>query len=266
MGGKNPMTAISIVIPTFNRPQLLKRLLLSIEAQTYRNFEVIVIDDGTPLPNENMAIIQSFNCRLPQLHYHRMSASKGAPHCRNYGIKKARHPFIALVDDDDTWKENKLERQLEAMNKASAKVGLIYTWTEVLNEKDELLYKMTPSHEGKAISSILNECFIPSPSVFFRKSALDSIGGFDERLPSCQDWETWIRFFKAGHECLVIKEFLTNYYKHTGPSIGTSPKSKMGYLMVYKKHWISFLQYYKFRHLVRFFKLWREVKLRGIKV
>lgn len=250
------MNSISIIIPTFNRPKLLKRLLLSIEAQTYQHFEVIVIDDGTPLPNENMAIVQAFNCRLPKLHYHRMPESKGAPFCRNYGINLSNHPYIALVDDDDAWNENKLQRQIEEMIKAPITVGLIYTWTEVLNEKEELLYRLTPTHEGKAVSAILNECFIPSPSVFFRKSALSSIGGFDENLPSCQDWETWIRFFKAGHECQVIKEFLTHYYKHSAPSIGTSSRAQLGYFMVYKKHWISFLKHLKFRHLVRFFKLW----------
>lgn len=250
------MNSISIIIPTFNRPKLLKRLLLSIEAQTYRNFEVIIVDDATPLPNDNLAIVQAFNCRLPKISYHRMSSSKGAPYCRNHGISLSHHPYVALVDDDDAWRENKLERQIEEMIKAPKSVGLIYTWTEVLNEKDELLYKMTPVHEGRAVSAILNECFIPSPSVFFRKSALNSIGGFDENLPSCQDWETWIRFFKAGYECQVIKEFLTHYYKHSGTTIGGSPRAKLGYLMVYKKHWRSFARYRKFRHLVRFFKLW----------
>lgn len=243
---------VSVVIPTFNRPQHLDKLLQSLCQQDFKDFEVIIIDDASS--DSNLEVINKYS-KLLTLSYTRLEIGRGAPHCRNLGISKAQSELIALVDDDDYWAPRKLKLQVERMDACGPDVGLCYTWTNVVDENENLLREMYSEKQGNITADILKECFVPSPSVMVRKQALSIIGGFDETLPSCQDWETWIRLSLAGFQFTVVPEAVTYYIKHSGPTIGMSPRAKDGYRMLYKKHFWTLLRYMKIRHLIRYFRL-----------
>ena len=102
---------ISIIIPTYNRPLLLERLLRSIEKQTFQNFEVLVMDDFSPHREENKAICLQF----PKVMYICKTENSGPQKSRNMGIKKSQFDILCFTDDDDTWEDTKLEKQLEKM-------------------------------------------------------------------------------------------------------------------------------------------------------
>lgn len=247
---------ISVVIPTFQRPELLKRLLESIANQTKAPKDVIVVDDCSKNQHEYLAVIHSFEKRIPHLSFHSMEKNCGAPSCRNYGILKAQSDWVALVDDDDEWLPQKLQKQWEYIeNFGHRNLDLLYTWTDVIYPSGEAqpLYRSTFS--GLFHRAILHECFIPSPSVVVKKDRLIDAGLFDEAMPSCQDWDMWVRLAKLGGQCAVIDEACTLYHKHGGESIGLSPRAKLGYLFFYRKNLLDLLRYFEWRHLIRYMKL-----------
>lgn len=245
---------VSIVIPSFERPKLLKVLLESIKQQTYKDFEVIIVDDCSKDYEDIKSVVNDyksfFNVTLLQ-----NEKRSGAPVSRNKGIHRAQGDLIALVDDDDEWFPQKLEKQVEMFDQNGSQVGIVYTWTKVVDPERNVLREEKGEIEGIAESEILDSCFIPSPSVMVRKKALIEAGLFDETFPSCQDWDMWTRVIFQGYEVKVCKDFLTYYYKHSGPTIGTSPNAKKGFIKFYQKHFIKLMLYGKLRHLVRLVRL-----------
>ncbi len=246
--------SVSIVIPSFERPLLLGILLQSIKNQTFKNFEVIIVDDYSKNFAEIQKVVEPFKSAFP-LTLIQNDKRSGAPVSRNKGIRLAKHELIALVDDDDEWFPEKLKCQIDLFEKSDDRTGLIYTWTMIVDPERNILREDKGEIEGVAKREILQSCFIPSPSVMVRKKAIVEAGLFDESFPSCQDWDTWTRLIFKGYEVKVCRKFLTYYYKHGGPTIGTSPNAKKGFVKYYRKHFWKLLRYGQVRHLVRFFRL-----------
>ncbi|MRS01743.1 glycosyltransferase family 2 protein, partial [bacterium] len=192
---------VSIVIPTYKRPDYLNRLLESIARQTFQGFEVIVVDDNSPNREEYEHVISKFKSIFKEMHFVSNDANRGAPFSRNRGIRLAKYSLIALVDDDDEWLPEKLTRQVALFSNSPENVGIVYTWTDAIIEKGDVVHRYRGEIEGKALKEILRECFIPSPSVMVRKKSIEDAGLFDETLPSCQDWDMWTRILLAGYEC-----------------------------------------------------------------
>lgn len=250
--------SVSIVIPTFERANLLRRLLQSIQAQTYSEYEIIVVDDHSANYDDYVALIDQYSCVFSELTFLRNETNRGAPHSRNRGIHKAKYSLVALVDDDDEWLPQKLERQVEVFDCSPDHVGLVYTWTDIVQREQRVPFYQS-AIQGNCLSEILHDCFIPSPSVMARKKALLDVKCFDERLPSCQDWDLWTRILARGYEVRVVPEVLTLYHKQESDSIGTSPHARSGYMMYYRKHFWKLLRFGEFRHLIRYSRLVTEL-------
>jgi len=253
---------VSIVIPTFKRPDFLERLLTSIEQQTFQDFEVIVVNDNSINLIEYDEVISKFKLIFNEFTYLINSENRGAPFSRNRGIKIAKYALIALVDDDDEWLPKKLRKQVDVFLTGPADLGLVYTWTLVCenNEFKKDVYKSNIS--GLSKEEILKNCFVPSPSVVVTKSAIINSGLFDENLPSCQDWDMWTRLFLNNYSCDVVKEYQTIYHKHEFDTIGISKKALIGYQMYYKKHFVSILFHLKFEGIIILLKHYYGLFLR----
>ena len=227
---------VSVVIPTYKRVDYLERLLQSIEVQTFKDFEVIVVDDNSPNIKEYESIIEKYKNTFNEFKFITKKENRGAPHSRNIGIKEAKYDLIALVDDDDEWMPTKLEKQVKIFTNNDEKVGLVYTWTDVMDEERNIITSYRSEIEGNAKKEILKACFIPSPSVMVRKQAIVEAELFDESFPSCQDWDMWTRIIMKGYEVKVLKGVVTIYHKHNNGNIGLSKNAKLGYKMFYKKN------------------------------
>lgn len=179
---------VSIVIPTYKRPDLLERLLQSVVNQTYTKFEVIIVDDNSPNIKDYEIVIEKFAARIKEFRYFRNKINSGAPFSRNFGINKAKYDLIALVDDDDEWMEEKLFKQVAVFNE-NMDTGIVYTWTKIVENGDKVVGNYCSEIEDKALEEIFRGCFIPSPSIMLRKEALLKSGLFDINFPSCQDWD-----------------------------------------------------------------------------
>lgn len=228
--------AVSIVIPTFRRPDYLDRLLKSISLQTYQDFEIIIVDDNSPNWNKYREVIDRYKAIFTNFHVIHKKTNKGAPDSRNIGIRNAKHALIALVDDDDEWMPEKLALQVSFMNQEPVSTGLLFTGARVhFDDKDEEKLWL-PNSSVYSLNDLLKECFIPSPTVMVRAEAINNAGLFDTSFLSCQDWDMWLRISQAGYAIKAIDQPLAIYHKHSAPSIGTSKNSLQGYYKIYTKH------------------------------
>lgn len=245
---------VSIVIPTYKRPDYLDRLLASIEKQTFQYFEVIVVDDNSSNYEEYLPVIKKYTALLVEFRFLRNKINKGAPYSRNRGILEAKYDLIALVDDDDEWLPSKLEKQVDIFKNSDEKVGLVYTWTDAIDENGQVVYQYRSELDGCLKKEILNECFIPSPSVMVRKNTIMEAELFDEAFPSCQDWDMWTRIIMKGYRVKVVKEVMTLYHKHSSGSIGLSKNAKIGYKIYYKKNIFNIFKYGNYYSIFSAFK------------
>ncbi len=202
------MPTVSIIIPTYNREHLLGRAIQSVLDQTYQNFELIIVDDGSTDDTEKL--VKSFNSE--KIRYIRHGENKGPSAARNTGIQSAKGDYIAFQDSDDEWMPRKLEKQIRAFETASPAVGIVYTGRyRIINDKKDYAppTKWTPK-DGDIFSSLLKVCFVCTPVVLVKRDCFERAGMFDERFPPFEDWELFLRMsryyqFKYINEPLVIK-------------------------------------------------------------
>lgn len=232
---------ISIIIPTFNRPKHLERLLKSILSQTYLDYEVIVVNDASQNLSEYEMVINKYKPLFNEFRYFINDKNRGAPFSRNKGIDVSKYDLIAFVDDDDLWLENKIKDQIDLFLESKGEVDLIYCWVDAIDQDDRIKHQYRSEIEGNPKKEILTECFIPSPSVIVKKEFIVKAGMFDENLPSCQDWDLWVRIIFAGARCKGVRQVNAKYCVHQDTSIGKSGKAALGYVMFYKKHLLKTL-------------------------
>lgn len=234
---------VSVVVPTYNRPDYLNRLLKSIEKQTRPVDEIIIVNDCSSNIGEYYDIIGQFTPNLNITHIVN-DANQGAPVCRNIGIKASHYKYIALTDDDDEWEVEKNAKEYELIS--TGRLGLVYSHGVCVDESGNILYKFEGMGRGHDLKAILRKCFIPSSSVMVTHEAICEAGMFDPRMPSCQDWDMWVRIIKNGYAYGVVEEKLIIYHKHSGESIGASPKARIGYRLFYRKHIKQYISMFLF--------------------
>lgn len=221
---------VSIIVPTFNRAQLVIEALKSLLNQTYKKFEIIVIDDYS---TDNTAELIS-NINDDRICYFCLSKNQGAPAARNIGLKKANGQLIAFLDSDDQWVSTKLEKQV-AFFEREQHIGLVYTGIKFINNQYERT--LVPKVRGDISKSILKKNYVgPTSSVLIKKELIDEVGGFDITLTSCQDWDLFIRI---GQICEIdyIAEPLVLYFEHEGTRISTNSKAVVkGHLKIHSKY------------------------------
>lgn len=204
----NPL--ISVVLPTYNRPEMLREAVRTVCEQTYPNIELIVVDDCSSWPAVE-TLGQVDTGPAVSLHVKRHDENKGANHARNTGISIASGEFITFLDDDDLWHQEKLARQFEAFQEAGRDIGLVYTGQRYVNEAAKITEVRLPTTSGDATEPILRGAAIGSFSTLaVRATVIEDVGLLDERLPSWQDRDFVIRVsrdykFKSVTEPLVTR-------------------------------------------------------------
>jgi len=178
---------LTIVIPTFNRADFLKESIQSVLSQTFTDFELIVVDDGSTDPTRE--VVREF----PQVHYVPCPENSGVSHARNLGIKLARGRYICFLDSDDLWVKNKLERQIGWME-SHADCQICYT-DEIWIRKGVRVNPMNKhrKYSGDIFPYCLPLCIISPSSVLMRASLFEEVGKFDEDMAVCEDYDLWLR-------------------------------------------------------------------------
>jgi glycosyltransferase involved in cell wall biosynthesis len=191
----NDKPLISVVIPTFNRKNTISYCLDSVLAQTYRNLEVIVVDDYST--DGTVSIINSYPD--PRVHYVVLKKHAGAQAARNRGILEAKSEWIAFQDSDDEWLPDKLEKQVSVLANSDYDPWSFvhcnaFRFNSVRGTRE---VRILPVVEGDNQYTILLQSPAPLfPALVTSKMALEKIGYLDEHVPSFQEWDTSIRLAK----------------------------------------------------------------------
>lgn len=199
---------VSVIIPAYNRENLIQRAIMSVLNQTYSDLEVIVVDDcSTDLTGE---IVQS----IPdaRLKYFKFSKNQGACAARNFGIKQASGEFIAFQDSDDVWKNNKLEVQLAYMKANKADLAFCQVERHDFDEKIEKIYPVLS--EGFVPYEILiTNSLVSTQTIIGRKAVFEQIT-FDVNMPRMQDFDFIIRAARISNVFFVNQALVDVYLQN----------------------------------------------------
>ncbi len=199
--------SVSIIIPTHNRADLLKRAIQSVLAQTYRNFELIVVSDGST--DNTDEIVASFDD--PRLVFLKHAQPRGASAARNTGIQASRGDYIAFLDDDDEWLPEKLEKQVQYIRNLPECVGMVYCWMDYYQGK-EVVSEHHPQLRGNIFEHVLDGQPIGgAPTLLVRRTVVEKLGGFDESLPRGNDGD-FIRRVCLEYEVDFVPEVLVKVH------------------------------------------------------
>ncbi|UZW56608.1 glycosyltransferase [Sphingobium sp. JS3065] len=201
------MTTISVVIPARNRAAVIGRAIESVKAQSLRPVEIIVVDDGSDDDGATVAAVRAqMDGKLP-IHLITLKDRGGAPRARNIGVDAAKGEWIALLDSDDAWDPEKLREQFELIDD-----NVCAVFTDTLFENPD--GRTTTKFAGQMVDPadlIFTNCLGGCSAALIRREAFNAAGGFDETLPSCQDWDLWIKL--RDHGAIRISALpLTRYY------------------------------------------------------
>lgn len=181
---KRPL--VSIILPTYNREELLKKSVRSVLASDYRNLELIIVNDGSTDRTKN--VVSRIND--PRVRYFEKK-NKGPASARNFGLRRAKGAYISFCDDDDIFLNGKIASQVNFLEKHT-EFGFCYTNGFVINKG--MRRKWLSKLKQKSLRHLLlNNSQILTPSVMVRSKVFDQVGGFDEGIKLCEDYDLWLR-------------------------------------------------------------------------
>jgi len=202
---------VSVIIPSYNVASYIAETLDSVFAQTYRNFEVIVINDGSP---DTALLEQALVPYRDSITYIKQE-NRGLSGARNTGLRAATGSLVALLDADDLWMPNYLEEQTKFLRE-HPEFDLVYCnsifFGESIYDGKDWMTVCPSDGEATAAAIISRRCHV-FVAVTARKEVLGSLG-FDESLRSCEDFDCWLRFTAAGHKIGYHRKILVRYRKH----------------------------------------------------
>lgn len=210
------MPTVSVVIPLYNAEKTIQATLDSVFQQTFSDFELIVIDDGST--DSSPEIVKVYSDK--RLHLFSF-ANSGAAAARNQGIARAQGDYIALLDADDIWSADKLADQIEMLKK-NPEVGLVYSWSDYIDAEGNPVCpgkRVIPSENfDDTYGKLLVSNFLENGSTpLIRKQVLTDVGGFDESLKSSQDLDLYLKI--AANYSFAVVPKVQVYYRITPGSI-----------------------------------------------
>ena len=209
--------AVSVIIPTYNRENLIARSIQSVLCQSYEDLEVIVVDDGSEDKTEEL--VRGLNDE--RIKYIRLEENKGAGAARNVGIQESIGEFIAFQDSDDEWLPGNLEKHMHIFEKGPSNIGVVYSDMQRVLKDNTVKYHRSPTiAPGRLIdptTSFYQVCMLGIQSAVIRRECLEQVGYFNENLPSLEDLELFIRLSRHC-DFYHILEPLVRYHESEGLS------------------------------------------------
>lgn len=229
---------VNIVIPAYNAAELIGDALTSVQQQTYPHWQVIVVEDGTQDGTE--AIVKTFahSVGADKVGYVRHLKNQGLSAARNTGIAHTHGKYVALLDHDDIWKPQHLEKLVTSLEQTGA--DLAYAPAEFFDyhtRKSLGVHGPCESERAEFPNSLFNRNYIPASAVVMRRSVPERVGGFDTQLKRVEDLDYWLRCTEAGMTYEYVPE-ITNGYRQRNPKAMTAHKKDIleGHALVLRKH------------------------------
>jgi glycosyltransferase involved in cell wall biosynthesis len=205
------MASVSVILPTYNRAQLLKISIKSVLSQTYGDFELILIDDcSTDATSRVLDSITDSRVRVIK-----NTTNKGIAAVRNIGVMNSRGEYIAFLDDDDEWLPDKLEKQVHIIEKCPPVLGCVYTGILIIMDGgNNTSQTKIPHFRENILNDLLFNNFITTSTMLIKKECFEKTGLFDESIPYGEDYDMWIRIAEI-FEFEIISEPLVKYRIHS---------------------------------------------------
>ena len=192
---------VSVVIPTYNRENTLRKSIKSVTKQTYDQIEILVVDDGST--DNTHELVQQMTSEDQRIRYLKNTGAKGVSDARNTGIRAAKGEFIAFNDSDDYFHKDKISKQIEKFGDADFCFG---RFEKIIDHKEYVI----PSDEyddtelnGDIYELLLHDNLIGCPTLMVRHALLDKTGGFDTSFPALEDYDMALRLAKNGKAAFV---------------------------------------------------------------
>ncbi len=231
--GEEPL--VSVLIPAFNAAATLPETLGSVLAQTYRNIEVVIVDDGSADETANIAAAATLHD--PRVRLVRQCNS-GVAAARNRGIAETAGAFVALLDADDLWSPDKISRQVAALQAGGEETGLCYTWFVNIDAGGAILGPgLRPSDQGNVLAALCQYNFVGNgSSMLVRRTALARIGWFDESLRArgaqgCEDYDLLLRVAEK-YKFALVADHLVGYRSSAGTMSGNQVRMVRSWRLV----------------------------------
>lgn len=216
---------VSVIMPAFNAEKHISESIESVIAQTYKNWELVIVDDGST--DDTGTIAKHYTARDIRIKYiYQENQKQGAS--RNNGIKISKGNLIAFLDSDDVWVAEKLEIQLRCLN--DNEVDLVYSAGFVffndISEPTNTYNTISETVSGdEGVTKLLRQNFIPIPSVLVSKKALNEVGGFDTSLEiqNVEDYHLWLKLMIKGFSFYGIPDRLFYYRQHESQVTAADP-------------------------------------------
>jgi len=219
------LPTVSVILPTYNRANLLKQSIQSILSQTYKDFELIIVDDGST--DNTKSIVESISDN--RIKYICSEKNQGAAEARNVGIQKSRGSLLAFQDSDDEWVKNKLETQMKRLASLNDGWGMIYSdMLRILSTGKKINWPAPTVKKGEIINLDKMEyavAFIAIQTCLIKRECLNRVGIFNGALRALEDLELFIRITRHYDIC-HIQEQLVNYYD-MGEGVSASKNNRI---------------------------------------
>ncbi|TVP75359.1 MAG: glycosyltransferase family 2 protein [Puniceicoccaceae bacterium] len=228
---------ISICIPAYNAARFLPETLATIETQTFPNWELIVVEDGSEDGTE--ALVGKFAETVSQpVQYLRHAENRGLTTTRNTGIAAAKHEWIAILDADDLWEPSHLAQCVETLSAGS--YSLVHAGSVLFDsDSGHILEQRAPSVAARddLPNSVFTQDYIIQPSsVVLQKSLWEKVGGFNTGFQHVEDLEMWLRCLRAGAKIGYTGHLTCRYRKHAAAMSGESYPMAAAFAQVYAQH------------------------------
>jgi len=215
---------VSIIIPSYNTASLIGNCLESVFSQTFRDFEVIVVNDGSPDTVQLEEVLRPYEGRIIYIR----QANKRAAGARNTAIGQARGEFLAFLDSDDSWLPNHLALQMEVFEQDRS-LDMVYSDAVLVSDeaRESSFMEKCPSEGEASFAALVREkCHVPVSTVVARKASIVKAGLFDEQLQRCDDYDMWLRTAFHGAKIGYRRTVQARLYLGRPDSLGLS-RSKM---------------------------------------
>lgn len=258
---------ISIIIPTYKRSEMLSRAIESCLNQSYENIEIIVVDDNNP-DTEYRKATSKFMSKYKdnkKIRYIKMPKNGGGAASRNYGIENAKGNYIAFLDDDDYFLEDKLKHQIEYMIKNN--LDACFTGSQTFDEVKNVVVKNKRYTNFDKYDDMLKfhlvEMIVSTQTFMFKKEVLEKVNGFTI-VPAGQEYYLMYKVITNGFKVGYLDEILTVICIHSGERITTSKNKIKAEKFLYdlkKKHFdiLNFNEKQKVKYIYKY-NVWQKYK------
>ncbi len=224
---------VSVVLTAYNSMPFLSEALTGVLTQTFKDFEVIIVDDGSTDQTPQW-VSQQEDSRIKFI----LQSNQGVSAARNAGITNSQGDYIAFLDGDDIWEPTKLEKQVNILDK-NPTVGLVHSWMAVMTENGELTGRLLISKsKGDVWRKIIEKNMVTPSSTMVRRSCIDKVGLFDQDLTVSEDWDLWIRLAEH-YDFEVIEEPLVRYRQHVNSKSKRYPEMLQDFRTIIERAFTS---------------------------